>query len=192
MAARESSIKGFVFDCFGVLYVGSLQMLYDITPKEHWQQLHDLNIGSDYGYIDADEYVETLASISGLSRQKIIEMREQVHVRNEAVVDYVRELHKTYKVAMLSNVGPALIEHLFSEEERAQLFDTIVLSSREGIVKPHPKIFQIAAERLGLQPSECVMIDDLERNIEGADAAGMRGIVFTSLENLKADLGRLV
>lgn len=188
----STPVKGIIFDCFGVLYVGSLQMLYDITPKEHWQQLHDLNVGSDYGYIGAGEYVETLAAISGLSKEKILEMREKVHVRNEAVVEYARELHKTYKIAMLSNVGPALIEHLFSEEERASLFDTIVLSSKEGIVKPHPRIFQIAAERLDLHLSECVMVDDLEQNIEGADAAGMRGIVFTNLDNLKAELDRLV
>ncbi len=181
-------IKGLIFDCFGVLYVGSLQMLYDITPKDRWRELHDLNVGSDYGYIGADEYAEALASITGRSKTDIIELRAREHTRNEPVVDYLRELKKHYKVAMLSNVGPELVERLFSEQERSELFDAIVLSYTEGLVKPNPAIFTLTAERLGLTAGECVMIDDLEKNIEGADAAGMPGIVYTNLDSLKTDL----
>lgn len=189
MAAQEfSDIKGIIFDCFGVLYVGSLQMLYDITPKDKWEQLHDLNVGSDYGYIDQNQYATSLAEITGRTPEEVIELRSREHVRNDAVVEYVRELKKTYKIAMLSNVGPNLIERLFTEAERAELFDTVVLSSTEGIVKPHPEIFRLTAERLGFDPGECLMIDDLEKNIEGADAAGMRGIVFVNLDNLKDEL----
>jgi len=188
MAAQE--VKGIIFDCFGVLYVGSLQMLYDITPEARWNELHDLNVGSDYGYIGPDEYAEALAELTGRSKAEIIELRMRKHIRNDALVEYARELHKSYKVGLLSNVGPDLIERLFSEEERAELFDTVVLSSTEGIVKPNPHIFELAAERLGLDPSECLMIDDLEKNIEGADAAGMRGIVYTNVESLKTDLTR--
>lgn len=196
MEALESktavAVKGIIFDCFGVLYVGSLQMLYDITPEARWPELHDLNVGSDYGYIDADEYAEALADITGRTKQEVIELRMRKHVRNDAMVAYVRELHKTYKVGLLSNVGPDLIERLFTEGERAELFDCVVLSSAEGLVKPNPHIFELAAERLGLEPGECVMIDDLEKNIEGADAAGMRGVVFTNLQSLKTDLAGLL
>lgn len=197
MAAQEhsesgSTTKALIFDCFGVLYVGSLEMLHDITPKEKWEELSDLNIGSDYGYISVDEYLDTLVTLTGLDRHSLLAMREAVHVRNEPVVEYARELHKTYKIAMLSNVGPDLIERLFTEREQEELFDTIVLSSKEGLVKPHPGIFQLTADRLGVAPGECIMIDDLSRNVVGADAAGMRGIQFTSLDNLKTDLARIL
>lgn len=185
---NNNGIKAVIFDCFGVLYVGSLQMLYDITPEARWPELHDLNVGSDYGYISPDEYAESLAEITGRSKQEIIDLRLQKHVRHEDMVAYVRELRKTFKTALLSNVGPDLIERLFTEPERAELFDTIVLSSTEGLVKPNPHIFELAATRLGLSPGECVMIDDLEKNIEGADAAGMKGVVFMNLKQLKADL----
>lgn len=189
MEAR--GIKAIIFDCFGVLYVGSLQALYDITPQEKWGELHDLNTGSDYGYINADEYAETLAAITGRDKQEILELRTREHVRNEPLVQYVRELHKNYKIALLSNVGFDLIERLFTEAERAELFDTIVLSSTEGIVKPHPRIFEIAAERLGLHPADCLMVDDLQKNIDGADAAGMHGVVYAGLDGFKADIARL-
>ena len=54
-----------------------------------------------------------------------------------------------------------------------------MLSYREGIAKPNPEIFTLAAERLGVAPSECVMIDDIAANCEGAEVAGMQSILHT-------------
>lgn len=184
--------KGIIFDCFGVLYVGSLAGLYDMTPREKWNELHDLSVGSDYGYIARDEYLAALAGLTGRPLEEIEAQQAAAHVRNDGLVEYIRELKKTFKIAMLSNVGRDLVESLFSESERAELFDAIVLSYEEGIVKPHPRIYQITAERLGLAPGECLMIDDLQKNIDGADAAGMRGLVYSDLPNLKSDLSRVL
>jgi HAD superfamily hydrolase (TIGR01509 family) len=193
MAARatDMGVKAIIFDCFGVLYVGSLQALYDITPKEHWRELADLNAGSDYGYVTADEYATRLSELTGKSKDEIIDLRRREHARNDALVACLYELKKNYKVGLLSNVGFDLIERLFTEQERSELFDAMVLSSTEGIVKPHPRIYQIAAERLGVSAGDCLMIDDLQKNVDGADAAGMRGLQYTNLANLKSDLARL-
>lgn len=191
-ATNKLGVKAVIFDCFGVLYVGSLSQLYDETPREKWGELHDLSVGSDYGYIPREEYLRSLAELTGKSYDYLVEQQTQVHVRNDGLIAFIRELHKTYKIGLLSNVGFDLIESLFTSDERAELFDAVVLSSQEGIVKPHPHIFEIAAERLGVAPGECLMVDDLEKNIEGADAAGMRGLVYSNLDNLKADMKRLL
>lgn len=184
-------IKGIIFDCFGVLYVGSLQGLYDMTSREKWGELHDLSIGSDYGYISRDDYLAGLSALTGRPLEEIEAQQARSHVRNEALIEYLRELKKTHKIGLLSNVGRDLIEELFSEAERAELFDCMVLSYEVGIVKPHPQIYRIAAERLNLNPSQCLMVDDLEKNIEGADAAGMHGLVYSSFDTLKADFARI-
>jgi len=55
-----------------------------------------------------------------------------------------------------------------------------VVSGEEGIIKPEPEIFLIAAERLKVKPEECLFIDDIERNVEGAKAVGMIGIQYVS------------
>jgi putative hydrolase of the HAD superfamily len=57
------------------------------------------------------------------------------------------------------------------------LFDVIVLSAAVGMRKPDTDIFTSTAERLGVKPPECVFVDDLEENVEGARAAGMRAIL---------------
>lgn len=54
-----------------------------------------------------------------------------------------------------------------------QLFDTIVESSVEGVRKPDPRIYNIACERLGCLPDECVYLDDLGINLKPARAMGM-------------------
>ncbi len=66
----------------------------------------------------------------------------------------------------------------------------MVVSGDEGVTKPHPQIYELMAERLSLQPEECLMIDDLPENAAGADAAGMQAMVYGNLFDLKSDLQR--
>ena len=57
--------------------------------------------------------------------------------------------------------------------------DAIVDSRTHGRVKPHPTIFQVALERLGVEPADAVMVgDSLEEDVEGARALGMRAILI--------------
>ena len=62
------------------------------------------------------------------------------------------------------------------------LFDAVVISAEVGLRKPDPGIFLLAAERVGAPPGECVFVDDLLHNAEGARAVGMEGIVHRSAE----------
>ena len=55
-------------------------------------------------------------------------------------------------------------------------------------VKPNPEIYEALYERYGLNPAECLFIDDLKENIAGARATGMDGIVFESIDQLKTEL----
>jgi FMN phosphatase YigB (HAD superfamily) len=57
-----------------------------------------------------------------------------------------------------------------------------------GITKPQPEIYELTAARLGVEPEECVMIDDLPNNVAGAQLAGMKGLVFSSRRQLEKDL----
>ena len=68
-------------------------------------------------------------------------------------------------------------------------FDHVIESSKVGIRKPDPRIYQMACEALGVQPSECVYLDDLGINCKPASALGMHAIKVTSGEQALADLG---
>jgi epoxide hydrolase-like predicted phosphatase len=58
-----------------------------------------------------------------------------------------------------------------------ELFDTVVISAEDGLHKPEPEIYRLAAERLAQPPESCVFIDDLRENCAGAEAVGMTAIL---------------
>ena len=67
-----------------------------------------------------------------------------------------------------------------------------VLSSDVGAIKPSPEAFYITAEKLGVRPEECVMIDDRKDNVDGAIAAGMQAIWYKTNEQCIAELGEIL
>ena len=58
-----------------------------------------------------------------------------------------------------------------------ELFDVVVISAEVGLHKPQPEIYLLAAERLGLEPADCVFVDDLRENCDGAEAVGMTAVL---------------
>ncbi len=68
------------------------------------------------------------------------------------------------------------------------LFDVVVISGEVGMRKPELRIYRHTADVLGLPPRECVMVDDLPRNIRAAAAAGMVGVLHRSYEETLGEL----
>ena len=68
-----------------------------------------------------------------------------------------------------------------------------MISGEVGLYKPQPEIFQLGAERVGLEPGQCVFVDDLAENCEGAEAVGMTAVLHRgadgTLERLEELLG---
>lgn len=68
------------------------------------------------------------------------------------------------------------------------LLDHVVVSGDEGVAKPDPRIYLLAAQRTGLPPSSLVFVDDRADNVAAAVEVGMAGIVFTDPDSLRAEL----
>jgi glucose-1-phosphatase len=180
-------IRGIIFDCFGVLYQGSIEHLRDYTDKADLPELANLSLSSDYGYLSREEYIEQAARLTHKSPAEIEAIMRATHIRNQNLINVVRTLRPTYKVAMLSNVGRGLINQLFTQQELDELFDVVVLSSDVGMVKPDPEIFKYTCDKLGLLPEECMMVDDIQDNIDAANDLGMHGVVFNTTEKFISD-----
>ena len=71
------------------------------------------------------------------------------------------------------------------------MFDDIVISGEVGLRKPEPEIFQLAAQRLGLEPADCVFVDDMQLNVDGARAVGMTAILHTEYDETRRALETL-
>ncbi len=71
-------------------------------------------------------------------------------------------------------------------------FEAVLESSKAGVRKPDPRIYQMMCEQLGLEPAQCVYLDDLGINCKPAAALGMAAIKVTSGEQALADLSQLL
>ena len=71
-------------------------------------------------------------------------------------------------------------------------FEAVIESSKAGVRKPDPRIYQMMCETLGLAPAQCVYLDDLGINCKPAAALGMAAIKVTSGEQALADLSALL
>jgi putative hydrolase of the HAD superfamily len=73
-----------------------------------------------------------------------------------------------------------------------ELFDGVVISGDEGMHKPEPAIYELGCERVGLAPAECVFVDDLRENCEGAEAVGMIAVLHRGAERTLPRLEELL
>lgn len=79
----------------------------------------------------------------------------------------------------------------YPREQFAALFDVVVISGEVRLRKPDPEIYLLAARRLGVEPAECVFVDDLAANVEGAVRVGMTGIRHTDAASTIAEVEAL-
>ncbi|MCP2167971.1 HAD-IA family hydrolase [Goodfellowiella coeruleoviolacea] len=107
----------------------------------------------------------------------------------QPLVEVVRTARtRGLRTALLSNAdgatGPA-------RDWLADLFDVLVFSGEVGFGKPDERIYRLTAARLGLQPGECVFVDDLRGNVLAAVATGMVGVHHRSVAATLAELATL-
>jgi putative hydrolase of the HAD superfamily len=80
----------------------------------------------------------------------------------------------------------------YDREAFPELFDGVVISGDVGLHKPQPEIFLLGAERAGAAPEECVFVDDLRENCEGAEAVGMTSVLHRGAETTLPELEDLL
>lgn len=188
MAAQV--IKAVIFDCFGVLYVDTRQALLESLSPSVAVELHDIFQQGNYGLLSREEYIAAATSLTGQTAEEFEAASIGGYRLNEELIAKIRELKQTHKVGLLSNIGRGWIDDFFDKHQLHEFFDAVVLSGEEGITKPHPRIYEVAAERLGVHPNECLMIDDIEENCAGADAVGMASIHYVSNSQCTHELSK--
>jgi len=90
------------------------------------------------------------------------------------------------KTSLLSNTEAPAME-LFLELGY-DMFDAQTFSCTEGVAKPQREVYEVAARKLGVASAQCVLLDDRLDFVEGACNAGMKGIVYENLEQVKKEL----
>ena len=194
------SIRAVIFDLGGVLV-----RTEERAPRQQlaarlgmtYEQLSSLVFDSPsarlamQGKIAPEAHWETVRAALALSPQELSVVRSDFwagDVLDSGLVDTLRALRPRYKTALLSNAWGDLRQALASEWKIADVFDELVISAEVGLLKPAPRIYQLALERLGVAPQEAVFMDDFTENVAGARAVGMHAIHFRDSGQARADL----
>lgn len=92
------------------------------------------------------------------------------------------------RTAILSNMGDNVHARMEREFDWLARFDVLVWSYQLHMAKPDPAIYRQTLDLLGTPPAETLFLDDRPVNVEAANALGMKGLVFSTIEQLCADL----
>lgn len=187
------AIKAIVFDCFGVLIKSGHNLLRQDFPQLK-NFVDELQAKSDFGILTRDEFNQAVAEKTGLTAREIDDRYWGTNKYNYPVIEIVENFKATddFKTGLLSNISRDWMNEILAYFDQKKLFNETILSGDINIVKPDPRIFKLMAERLNLQPEECIMVDDVADNINGARIAGMHGVVFFSPEQLKSDINNIL
>lgn len=193
-----------LFDIGGVL---------EITPptgwRERWQaivgvsrveleaRLEPLFLAGATGGMTLAEVERGIASALTLDRGALASFMddlwgEYLGTLNVDLAAYFTRLRPRYRTGILSNSFVGARER---ERERygfEQMCDELLYSHEEGLLKPDPRFYRLAAERLGVRVERCVLLDDTRACVEGARAIGMHAIEFLDNRQAMRELERLL
>lgn len=167
------------------------------TPEEFWQQ-HILNteLTDDYesGRITTERLLNRIRQASGIdvADPVLCEAISDIFWANPEVSQLIERLDGRYRLLVGSNTCDLHARQFRSQfADTLRHFDAMILSHEIGARKPKRAFFEHCRKLAQCDASDCVFIDDLHRNVEGARACGMNGIVYLSTDELRDELTQL-
>jgi epoxide hydrolase-like predicted phosphatase len=198
------TVRAVVFDIGGVLAVTP-----DLGTPGKWERALGLGDGQlgpliqkvadagAIGTISEEEAVRRIGEILGLDssvRDAFMAdlWTEYLGTLNGELAGYFAGLRPRYRTAIISNSFVGARER---EQERygfGDLTDVIIYSHEAGMSKPDPRIYRLAADRLGVQPEEMVFLDDVPQYVDAARQVGLQAVLFTGNQQAIADIEALL
>jgi putative hydrolase of the HAD superfamily len=188
--------KAVIFDYGGVLcffppehQVDELVALTGVPKDVFLAAYWGLRLAYDRGDLSYEEYWDELARRAGreFTKEQVREFVRMdvafwLHV-DPRMIQWARALKESgRKIAILSNMPREIGEHMKANLDWLREFDHVTLSYEVRSVKPEPAIYQSVIEGLGIRPEESVFLDDRTENVRGAEAVGLRAVLFESAE----------
>jgi epoxide hydrolase-like predicted phosphatase len=197
-----------VFDLGGVVFNWQptlllQQLLPELAPDEasaqHWVReiFQTFDHGADWaqfdlGTVEPGELAARIARRTGLSVQQVVSVIDALAPHMQVKPDTVDLIHalraRGHRLVYLSNMPHGLSHWIEDDHPFADWFEDGIFSARVGLMKPDPAIFHALVRRLGIRDPAPVFIDDVQRNIDAAQALGWRGLRFDAAPQVRAEL----
>ena len=184
-------MKAVIFDMDGVLVDSQpYHFKADIDTMAEYGVIKDQKFYEAFAGTLTDNRMRTLRDMFGLDvpAEELIEKREKMILdimANEDIkpISGIPELLRSIKAlglktAVASSSGIELIKLVLDRIGIAVYFDSITSGNDVKRGKPSPDIFLLAAERIGAEPSECLVVEDSENGVKAAKSAGMKALGY--------------
>jgi len=150
----------------------------DVIETIFWQYDNDVCRGA----LTIDDFNTILAERLGM----LVDWNKYYLAAVEAtpgIADLVVWTADNYRTGIVTNTFPGLINPMFEQGVLPPVpFDAVVDSSEVHALKPEARMFEIAAERAGVEPDEILLIDDDRLNLAAAGQLGWRTISFDAYQ----------
>jgi len=164
---------------FGIEIESDYPHIAGIGVEENW------SIFIQKHKIKTDKSIEELAQETQSEYCKQI---SQVTLKN-GFQEFVESIRNSgIQTALATSNYWDVVEKIFKALSIGDYFESVTTGEEVEFKKPNPRIFEIATEKLGADPSECLVIEDSVAGVEAAHLAGMKVIAFARNEKHKATL----
>jgi 2-haloacid dehalogenase len=203
-SAPDTGITAVVFDLGGVLLEWNPRRLYrrlfgeDVKGMERflaevvgpdWNERQDAGRSWDEATAEAIASHPGHAALIRAYREHWEEMLGEALTDSVAILDELRGTG--LRLFALTNWSQYTFHYALARYPFLQWFEDIVVSGREGVVKPDPSIFRLLLSRFGIEASHSVFIDDTPKNVQAASLLGFRAIHFCNALQLRRDVASL-
>ena len=144
----------------------------------------------DTGRLKPVEFYERAVKLlqAQISRGDFFKIYNDIFALNRPVLDVIKKLKPRYRLILLSNTDEMRFGYIKKRFPEILIFDDYVVSYEQGVMKPDPKIYEVALKKAQARHDQCVFVDDREENILAAQAQGIKTIHFTPETDLEAEL----
>ena len=153
-------------------------------------EARDLVIGLETGTIPEATFEQRLSEMLGIKPTPLIERLMAGAAKDEAMCDAVLSA-RTHgiKTGLVSNSWGVT---RYPRPLLQELFDGVVISGEVGLRKPAPEMYTRGANAIGLEPRQCVFVDDLPFNLKPAAELGMATVHHVDAERTISELEQVL
>lgn len=109
-----------------------------------------------------------------IRKQEHFSQQDEVNSEIPIIADFARKVARTHPVAVVSGGHRDTVERTLRSAGLRDLFEVIVTPEDVAHGKPAPDMYLLAAEKLGVKPEDCLVLEDGPPGVEAALSAGMR------------------
>ncbi len=154
------------------------------------RRCRELLIGLETGKVEEQEFEPQLAALLGVSAPGLIDRMFAGSKPDQPMLGAVRAARRAgVRTGLISNSWGT---RRYDRSQLEELFDGIVISGEIGIRKPAPEMYELGAQRIGVEPDACVFVDDLPFNLEPAARLGMATVHHVSAQQTISELEGLL